>query len=70
MFQVGKMDDPTTARLGEPLYKFIPRSVWGNIVDGWQVETQRLRSKRLPFYCMQNRYLGTEFIEHTLAESS
>ena len=53
--QVGKMDDPTTARLGEPLYRFIPRSIWGNIVDGWQAETQRLRAKQLSFYVPQNR---------------
>lgn len=55
-WQVGKMEDPTTARLGEPLYRFIPRSVWGNIVDGWQAEQQRLHSWQLPFYSHQNRY--------------
>lgn len=53
--KVGKMEDPTTARLGEPLYRFIPRSVWGNIVDGWQAEQQRLHSWQLPFYSHQNR---------------
>ena len=57
--QVGKMDDPTTARLGEPLYKFIPRSVWGNIVDGWCAEQQRLRFRQLPFFSPQNRFAPT-----------
>ena len=52
------MEDPTTARLGEPLYKFIPRSVWGNIVDGWQAEQQRLQSQQLPFSSPENRYSG------------
>lgn len=53
--KVGKMDDPTTARLGEPLYRFIPRSVWGNIVDGWQAESRRLKARQMPFFCAQNR---------------
>lgn len=58
LMQVGKMDDPTTARLGEPLYRFIPRSVWGNIVDGWQAESRRLKARQMPFFCAQNRYTG------------
>ena len=41
------MEDPTTARLGEPLYRFMPRSVWGNIVDGWHAEKLRLQSRAL-----------------------
>ena len=32
--QVATPDDPASARRGEPLYAFIPRSVWGNLVDG------------------------------------
>ena len=49
------MDDPTTARLGESLYMFIPRSVMGNVQDGVRAELQRLKAKGLPFLCFQNR---------------
>ena len=32
--QVATPEDPASARRGEPLYAFIPRSIWGNLVDG------------------------------------
>lgn len=34
--------DPATARHGESLYHFLPRSVWCSWVSGWQLEAQRL----------------------------
>ena len=34
--------DPATARHGESLYHFLPRSVWGSWVSGWRLEAQRL----------------------------
>jgi alkane 1-monooxygenase len=49
------MDDPTTARLGESLYTFIPRSVIGNVEDGVHAELLRLKARGLPFFCFQNR---------------
>lgn len=49
------MDDPTTARLGESLYMFIPRSVVGNVEDGVHAELMRLKARGLPFFCLQNR---------------
>ena len=53
--QVGLHEDPTTARLGEPLYRYIPRSVLGNIRDGVRMEAQRLRARRLPLLSLHNR---------------
>ena len=35
--------DPASARYGESLYRFLPRSVWGSWVSGWQLEAQRIR---------------------------
>lgn len=49
------MDDPTTARMGESLYMFIPRSVVGNVEDSVHAELQRLKARGLPFLCFQNR---------------
>ena len=34
--------DPATARFGESLYHFLPRSVWGSFASGWRLEAQRL----------------------------
>jgi alkane 1-monooxygenase len=35
-------DDPASARYGESLYRFLPRTVWGSFANGWQLEGQRI----------------------------
>ena len=35
-------EDPASARFGESLYHFLPRSVCGSWVSGWRLEAQRL----------------------------
>ncbi|MFM7330663.1 MAG: alkane 1-monooxygenase [Brachymonas sp.] len=35
-------DDPASARYGESLYAFLPRTLWGSLVSGWRLEAQRL----------------------------
>lgn len=35
-------DDPASARFGESLYHFLPRTLWGSLASGWQLEAQRL----------------------------
>ncbi|CAK0787090.1 hypothetical protein CVIRNUC_010306 [Coccomyxa viridis] len=47
--------DPASARLGESLYTFLPRSVVGNLRDGVVMELDRLRARHLPFFCLHNR---------------
>ncbi|KAK9804012.1 hypothetical protein WJX73_001214 [Symbiochloris irregularis] len=49
--------DPATARKGESVYMFVPRSVIGNLQDGWVAETTRLRKRSIPFFSPQNRLL-------------
>ena len=45
--KVATREDPSSARLGESLWHFIPRSVVGNMVDGWNwAEAGRLRRSR------------------------
>lgn len=53
--QVATWEDPATARLGESIYMFVPRSVLGNLRDGWMAETRRLQSRRLRFLSLNNR---------------
>lgn len=35
-------DDPASARYGESLYRFLPRTVWGSLQSGWRLEGQRI----------------------------
>jgi alkane 1-monooxygenase len=35
-------DDPASARFGESLYRFLPRTLWGSLASGWQLEGQRI----------------------------
>lgn len=41
---IGTTADPATARRGESLYAFIPRSIIGQFRETWQFETERLRA--------------------------
>lgn len=55
--KVATPEDPASARRGEPLYSFIPRSIWGNLVDGYAAEARRLRRRGLPLTSPRNRML-------------
>ncbi len=35
-------DDPASARYGETLYRFLPRTLWGCLASGWRLEGLRL----------------------------
>jgi alkane 1-monooxygenase len=35
-------DDPASARYGESLYRFLPRSLWGSLLSGWRLEGLRI----------------------------
>ena len=39
-------DDPASARPGESLWRFLPRTLWGSFADGWRLEAQHLRRTR------------------------
>lgn len=54
--QVATPEDPATARAGETVYEFVPRSWAGNLVDGYHAEARRLRAKGLPLLSLENRY--------------
>jgi len=50
-------DDPASARLGEGLYAFLPRTVAGQFREAWQFEAQRLRRTGRPVFGFDNRML-------------
>lgn len=54
---VGTPKDPATARLGESLYAFFPRSIAGQYRSAWRVEAARLRRRNRPALGAGNRML-------------
>jgi len=51
---LGTPEDPSTARLGESLYQFIPRSISGGFNRIWSVEAVRQEQKRRPVWNSRN----------------
>ncbi len=39
-------DDPASARYGESLYRFLPRTLWGSLASGWRLEGLRLQQMK------------------------
>ncbi len=39
-------DDPASARYGETLYRFLPRTLWGSLVSGWRLEGLRIKQMK------------------------
>jgi alkane 1-monooxygenase len=52
---VGTPRDPATARLGEPSYAFIVRSVLGGARSAWQIEMRQLAKQNRPTWNVRNR---------------
>jgi alkane 1-monooxygenase len=47
--------DPATARLGENLYTYLPRSVLGGLKSAIQLEQRRCQRRSIPAYSLRNR---------------
>jgi len=41
--RVATPEDPASARMGESLWAFLPRSIWGSLRSSWHLEAQRMR---------------------------
>ena len=54
---VGTPRDPATARLGESVYAFLPRTLWGSVKSAWEIESTRTKRRRIPWYSLANRRL-------------
>lgn len=53
--QVATVEDPASARLGESVYKFMPRSVIGNWQDAMRIELIRLQGSHHSPLSLHNR---------------
>ena len=56
-------EDPASARLGEGLYAFLPRTVVGQFREAWQFEAQRLQRTDRAVFGFDNRMLRYLTIE-------
>jgi len=48
--------DPATARLGESLYQFLPRTIIGSLQSAWAIERKRLERKHLNIAGFHNQF--------------
>lgn len=56
--RVATPEDPASARMGESLYTFVPRSVCGGIRSAWKLECRRLAASRRSWWSPRNDVLN------------
>lgn len=49
--------DPATSRLGESVYRFLPRTIVGGLTSAWRIEVERLGKRGLAVLSRENRML-------------
>lgn len=55
---VATRHDTATARYGESIYHFVPRSAFTGYIVAWKdIELKRLKERRIPFFSLRNRML-------------
>ena len=54
---VGTPLDPATARFGESVYRFWPRTIFGGIASAWRIERERLARRMRSTWSPSNRML-------------
>lgn len=52
--ELGTPKDPSTAKMGESLYHFLPRSISGGFNRIWSIEAARQEQKRRPVWNLKN----------------
>ncbi|UXI69760.1 alkane 1-monooxygenase [Tahibacter amnicola] len=55
---VSTPQDASSARLGESLYRFLPKALLSNALNAWRLEAARLRRLGLPAWHWRNELLG------------
>ncbi len=56
-------DDPASARFGESLYRFWPRSVIGGWLSAWSLEKQRLEKRGRRWWSPRNQMLRFQLLQ-------
>ncbi len=55
--RVATPDDPATARAGQSLYAFLPRTIFGSFASAWRLERERLKREKRAFWSLHNLIL-------------
>ena len=56
--RVATPEDPASARLGETLYGFLPRTVRGSLTSAWRLERKRLNRRKRTHWSLRNDILN------------
>ncbi len=60
--RVSTKEDPTSSRLGETLYQFLPRTIIGSYLSFYAFEKKRLARRQIPFFSLNNRIVSYALI--------
>lgn len=47
--------DPASSRLGESLYRYLPRTIFGGLLSAWKLESRRVAKRRIPAWSLRDR---------------
>lgn len=61
--RVATEDDPASARYGEWLFTFLPRSIVGGMRSAWELEASRLRRRGQSAWTLRNEFLRLQLIQ-------
>jgi alkane 1-monooxygenase len=59
-------EDPASSRLGETVYSFYFRSIWGGWISAWHLEAEKLRKNQQPFWSVHNEMLRFQILQLSL----
>ncbi len=62
-------DDPASSRLGETVYAFYFRSIWGSWKSAWHLEAEKLKRKNVAFWSIKNEMLIYQIVQVLLLVS-
>jgi alkane 1-monooxygenase len=60
---VATLEDPATSRLGESVYRFYARTIWGSWISAWQIESKRLKKINKPILSFYNEMMIYQWIQ-------
>lgn len=54
--------DPSSARRGESIYRFLPRALFTNMLNGWKLEALRMQRIGQPVISLKNEMIGWHLV--------
>jgi alkane 1-monooxygenase len=56
--RVATPEDPASSRVGETVWGFLPRTMWGSLASAWGIEKRRLQRRKQSPWTMRNDVLS------------